>query len=121
MRFLRLWFGALYDGVRDPEEQPLYVAAGGLLLGGTVFYALVEDWTILDALYFSVMTLTTVGLGDFAPETDLGKAFTIFYVLAGVAVILAFANSVLERADRTRQARARARPHGRTASATQDG
>ena len=112
MRFLRLWFGALYDGIRDPEAQPLYIAAGGLLLGGTVFYALVEGWGWLDALYFSVVTLTTVGLGDFAPKTDLGKAFTIFYVLAGVAVILAFANSVLERADRIREERRERGPGG---------
>jgi voltage-gated potassium channel len=112
MGFLRLWFGALFDGIRDPDERPLYAVAGGLLLGGTVFYALVEDWTLLDALYFSVVTLTTVGLGDYAPETDIGKAFTIFYVLAGVAVILAFANSVLARADRLREQRRRGRLDG---------
>jgi voltage-gated potassium channel len=105
MRFLRLWFGALFDGVRDPETRPLYVAAGGLLLGGTVFYALVEGWTAIDALYFSVVTLATVGFGDFAPQTEIGKVFTIFYVLAGVAVILAVANSVLERAERIRHER----------------
>ncbi len=52
----------------------------------------------LDALYFSVTTLTTVGLGDFTPQTAVGKAFTIVYVLAGVSVILAFANAVLQRA-----------------------
>ena len=44
----------------------------GLLTGiaiasGTGFYTLVEGLRLVDALYFSVVTLTTVGYGDFAP------------------------------------------------------
>ena len=69
MRFLRVWFGALVDGVSDPDARPLYIAAFGLLSIGTIFYSLVEGWTALDALYFSVTTLTTVGLGDYTPQT----------------------------------------------------
>jgi hypothetical protein len=98
MRYGNIWIRALFDGFRDPAARPLYIAAFGLLSLGTVFYALVEGWSLLDSLYFSVTTLATVGLGDFAPKTDLGKIFTIFYILAGVSVILAFANAVLERA-----------------------
>ena len=49
-------------------------------------------------------TLTTVGLGDFTPQTGLGKAFTIIYVLAGVGLILAFANAVLSEAMRAGKA-----------------
>jgi voltage-gated potassium channel len=108
MRFLETWFRALIDGARDPDARPLYIAAFGLLLIGTIFYSVVEGWRLLDSLYFSVVTLTTVGLGDFAPQTDLGKVFTIFYVLAGISVILAFANAVLQGAaarERERQAR----------------
>ena len=46
-----------------------------------------EEQTYLDALYFSVMTLATVGYGDLAPQTALGKLFTIIYVLIGVGII----------------------------------
>jgi CHASE3 domain sensor protein len=35
-----------------------------------------------------------VGYGDFAPTTALGKTFTIFFVLAGVGVVVAFASEV---------------------------
>jgi voltage-gated potassium channel len=109
MRFLRVWFGALIDGVRDPETRPLYLAAFGLLAIGTIFYSIVEGWTPLDALYFSVTTLATVGFGDFTPQTALGRGFTIVYILAGVSVILAFANAVLQRAA-TRQRERHPRP-----------
>ena len=100
MKFLRVWLRAFAHGARDPNVQPLYVAVAGILTAGTVFYAVVERWSILDALYFSVTTLTTVGLGDFTPQTGLGKAFTIIYVLAGVGLLLAFANAVLQEAMR---------------------
>jgi hypothetical protein len=42
----------------------------------------------VDALYFSVVTLTTVGYGDFAPQTDLGKLFTAVYVRLGIGILL---------------------------------
>lgn len=59
-----------------------------ILLGGATFYHYVEGWRCLDALYFSTVTMTTIGYGDFSPQTDLGKIFTIFYVFASVGVAL---------------------------------
>jgi voltage-gated potassium channel len=53
----------------DPETKALPVVAGALVLTGTIFYWHFEDWTIIQALYFSVVTLTTVGFGDFTPTT----------------------------------------------------
>ena len=54
---------------RDPETKALPVVAGALVLTGTLFYWRFEDWTIIEALYFCVVTLTTVGYGDFSPPT----------------------------------------------------
>jgi voltage-gated potassium channel len=102
MGYLRIWFRALADGFRDPDARPLYLAAIGLLILGTIFYTLVEGWTVLDALYFCVTTLATVGFGDITPQTALGRAFTIVYILAGVSVLLAFANAVLAQAGKRR-------------------
>jgi len=42
----------------------------------------------LDALYFTVVTLGSVGYGDIHPETNEAKIFTIFFVLIGVSVFL---------------------------------
>lgn len=58
------------------------------LFGGATYYHYIEEWRYLDALYFTSYTLTTVGYGDIVPKTDAGKIFTIFYVFAGVGMVL---------------------------------
>ncbi len=55
---------------------------------GTLFYHNIEGWNIIDSLYYSTVTLTTVGYGDFVPTKPETKLFTIFYILTGVGVIL---------------------------------
>lgn len=90
IRFLR----AIFAGFKDPEFKALFVFVVIILVSGTIFYHQVEKWSLLDSLYFSTTTLTTVGYGDFAPKTDLGKAFTIIYLFVGIGVILGFVNIV---------------------------
>lgn len=82
---------------RDPETKALPVVAGALILSGTIFYWRVEDWTIVESLYFSVVTLTTVGFGDFAPTTAGAQIFTIFYILTGIGVFVALLASVAQQ------------------------
>ncbi|MCL3860767.1 potassium channel family protein [Actinotalea sp. K2] len=74
----------------EPAGRALVLLVATQLLSGTIFYVTVEGWRWLDALYFSVMVLTTIGLGDLAPQTDLGKAFTVVYALVGVGMLAAF-------------------------------
>jgi len=66
---------------------PLMMIVFSLIVIGTLFYALFEGWSYVDAFYFTVMTLTTVGYGDMFPTTPLTKIFTVFYVLVGVYMI----------------------------------
>jgi voltage-gated potassium channel len=79
---------------RDPRFRSLTVLVALTLLGGTIFYSLVEDWSVVDAFYFSVTTLTTVGLGDLAPKTTIGKLFTVVYIFAGLSIIIGFIDTV---------------------------
>jgi voltage-gated potassium channel len=58
---------------------------------GVVFYHYVEGFTAIDAIYFTIMTLTTVGYGDITPHTDIGKLFTAVYALTGIGVFLGLA------------------------------
>jgi voltage-gated potassium channel len=56
----------------------------------------------VDAFYFSVTTLTTVGLGDLAPTTTVGKLFTVIYIFAGLSIILGFIETVAKETLRLR-------------------
>jgi hypothetical protein len=60
---------------------------------GSVFYWRVEHWTLLDAIYFSVVTVRAVGFGDLSLHTRIGKIFTIFYVLISIGIIGIFVNA----------------------------
>jgi len=70
------------------------------LVAGTLFFAkemddYQEDYgmpagsfshRLVDGLYLSVITITTVGFGDFSPKSDQGKIFSMFFMLIGIPV-----------------------------------
>jgi voltage-gated potassium channel len=68
-----------------------------LVLTGTLFSWRFEDWTLVEALYFSVVTLTTVGYGDLPPTTAGTQIFTIIYILTGFGVLVALLTSVAQQ------------------------
>jgi len=52
-------------------------------------------WTFTDALYFLIVTMSTVGYGDLSPATPELKAFTVFMILVGVVFVFSrIANAV---------------------------
>jgi voltage-gated potassium channel len=83
--------------MRDPETRALPIVAGALVLTGTIFYWRTEDWTVIQALYFSVVTLTTVGYGDLHPTSAGTQIFTILYILTGLGVFVALLASVAQK------------------------
>jgi len=62
------------------------------ILLGTLGFVLVEGWTLFDAFYMALMTLTTVGYGEVHPLSFHGRLFASFLMLVGVAsVFVSFA------------------------------
>lgn len=87
-----------FKGLRGAWQQAPFRYASlillALLASGTVFYSTVEGWGIVDSLYFSVVTLSTVGYGDLSPGTTVGKLFTIFYIVIGIGLFVAIASAI---------------------------
>jgi voltage-gated potassium channel len=93
----------------DSDFRALVMLVFFTLLSGTIFYSLQEGWSVVDAFYFSATTLTTVGLGDLTPTTTYSKLFTVFYIFAGLSLILEFIDAVAQetRSNRARRQRSR--------------
>ncbi|CAM6097286.1 unnamed protein product [Calypogeia fissa] len=83
------------------------IAVGVYFTFGTLcFYFAKDDLfgikteSFIDALYFCVVTLTTVGYGDLVPDTTLGKLFTSLYIFIGFglvgAIVSGGANYIVE-------------------------
>lgn len=59
-----------------------------LIVFGVWFFSHSEGWSLIDSFYFSVMTLTTVGYGDFVPTHDVSKIVTALYGVVCIPIVL---------------------------------
>ncbi|WP_238366586.1 potassium channel family protein [Mesobacterium pallidum] len=57
-----------------------------LVASGTVYFHLIEGWSLLDSYFFTVVTLSTVGYGSLVPATALGKIGTTVYIFLGLGI-----------------------------------
>lgn len=89
-------FKTIISFLKDSSYRNLLTTSIIVLAIGTLSYSYLEGWTFIDSLYFSVITLTTIGYGDLYPQTVEGKLFTIFYIFIGIGIILSFINTVYE-------------------------
>jgi voltage-gated potassium channel len=79
----RLWFASLF------------IAA--VVISGVFGYRFLEDYTWLEALYMTVITLSTVGYREVRPLSPTGQIFTILLLVGGVGVVFYTAIAVAEK------------------------
>lgn len=71
--------------IREPEIRSVGILLLLLLTASTLFFVQVEGWSWLDSLYFSVMTVSTIGYGA-GPEAAISKIFTMLLAFLGVGL-----------------------------------
>ena len=78
----------LFHAFKLKNFQVLFILIVLLLVSGTIFYATEEHLSVIDALYFCISTLSTVGHPDFKPKTGFGKIFTMIYIVVGTGLFM---------------------------------
>ena len=80
------------------------VAMAGLVAAATVAFMIAEDLTPVQAFYFAVVTIATVGYGDISPKTGLGMMLCVLMILGGVGIfsstVALISNAIVSRRDR---------------------
>jgi hypothetical protein len=84
-----------YKKITVPISLTLFVLSSYILIGGILFKTL-EDWTVLEGVYFCFITLSTIGLGDYVPGNSINDSDTqaelklvgcSLYLLMGLSLI----------------------------------
>lgn len=75
---------------------PSAALLGVLLAFGTLGYIVVEGWSVMDAFYMTVITVTTVGYFEVQPLSEAGRVLTIFVILFGVGAALYILTTVVQ-------------------------
>ena len=71
-------------------RKKIYIAVFlllAVLAFGIVGFRIISDYKWIDALYMTVITITTVGFGEVMPLDDESKVFTIFLILVSLIVV----------------------------------
>ncbi|HKV36306.1 MAG TPA: potassium channel protein [Pyrinomonadaceae bacterium] len=63
-------------------------AVGAAVATGTIVFHVLEGWSIVDSLYLTAQTVTTVGYGDLAPQTVYGRVFATVFMMLSVGIVL---------------------------------
>ncbi len=73
----------------DGAKLLLYsaLALAVVVVGGTLGYSRLEGWNVLDSLFMTIITITTIGYGEVHPLDQSGKTFTIILILFGLGAV----------------------------------
>lgn len=67
-----------------------------LALIGALFFSSNENWSYLDAVYWTVCTMTTIGYGDLTIKYESTRVFAIFFIFGCVLIYATAARNIVE-------------------------
>lgn len=86
-------------GAATTVRRAIYISIVSMVIG-IVGYMTIEDYDFIEALYMTVITISTVGFTEVEPLSDAGRLFTSFYILLNIGVfaygLYAFTDYVIE-------------------------
>ena len=86
LRALRIvWVWMNKDVVAQPLQAILAVVLYCLI--GSLAFCFGQELSIVDSIYFMIVTMSTVGYGDFSPSSDGLKAFIVIWVFVAIIVV----------------------------------
>jgi voltage-gated potassium channel len=74
------------------------IILASIIAAGTIGYMLIEGWSPSDAIYMTLITISTVGYGEVHPLSEAGRIFTIFLIVGGVSGALFVFSAIVEHA-----------------------
>lgn len=112
-------FRDYFATILELQFRPIFGSVVVVLTVGTVVFSRLEGWSLLDSLYFSVVTLATIGYGDLTPTTATAKLISIFYIFIGVGILGVFISAVSHASMQRTLERQEQRANQRTAAREQ--
>lgn len=81
----------------SPQYWLVFMALVVLVAISTVFFHHVEGWTYFESYYYTIVTIATVGYGDFVPTTTIGRFAATVLILLGIGLFSTFVTLMLKR------------------------
>merc|ERR1719487_1256286 len=72
------------SGLGASSTTTTLILGAVFLFGGALVYVFLEPWSYSEAIYFTVITLTSIGFGDYLPSSTASRVFTMFFIILGL-------------------------------------
>jgi ion channel len=72
---------------QSPGRACVYLLSSTVLIGGALFSVVESDADWFDGIWWAIVTLTTVGYGDYSPESFLGRWLAAFVMAGGIGSV----------------------------------
>jgi len=86
----------MLKAIRHRKLLTLGLLLAAILVGGTAGYMVISGVSLLDALYMTIISITTVGYREIIPLTPSGKIFTIVVIVVGLGIVFYFLQTIVE-------------------------